>query len=270
MKNVTLDDIVFENRNKEFGAYDLRVHYAQRLTFALKVLSALVFIFCVAAFKFSKEKPKIKETKEYTLTVFDPVVVKPEKTKVEPKRASAPKTKIVQNLEPNPVKELDKPEVKPPTQEEISLNRTGPENQEGPVAEPDMLDIPAAPAGPEIVIAKPTPPVVDPDIDKIAAIAEVNPAFPGGMDELNKYLSKNMQYPRAAANSGVQGRVIVQFVVERDGSIGSPKILKGIGFGCDEEALRVIKKMPHWKPGSNNGQNVRVYYTLPINFHLDY
>jgi periplasmic protein TonB len=100
-------------------------------------------------------------------------------------------------------------------------------------------------------------------------VAEFSPAFPGGMAGLGAFLSKNMQYPRFATSNGVQGRVIVQFVVERDGSIAQAKVLKGIGFGCDEEALRVINKMPKWTPGSNNGQKVRVYFTLPILFQLD-
>ena len=267
MKNVTLDDIVFENRNKEFGAYDLRVHYAERLTLALKIMSAIVFLFCLLAFKYSAEEPILKESPEYILTVLDPIVVKPEAKKEIKPKASAPKAKVMANLPPDPVKELDKPEAKVHTQEELFENRTGPVDIEGPATDPDFVDVSDLPAGPELVIEKPAEPIVD--VNKIEPFSKEKPVFPGGQEALNNFLSKNIQYPRLAANNGVGGRVIIQFVVERDGSIAQAKVLKGVGFGCDEEALRVINKMPKWKPGANNGQKVRVYYTLPIYFKLD-
>ncbi|QEK51646.1 energy transducer TonB [Pedobacter aquae] len=99
--------------------------------------------------------------------------------------------------------------------------------------------------------------------------AEEMPEFPGGMTAWAKYLNKNLQYPAIARENEIQGRVTVSFVVERNGEITNIKVLRGIGAGCDEEAIRVIKKSPLWKPGKQNGKTVRVSYVIPIVFRLD-
>ena len=87
--------------------------------------------------------------------------------------------------------------------------------------------------------------------------------------DLPRYLSDNLHYPDSARNAGIQGRVIVRFVVNEDGHISDPKVFKSIGGGCDEEALRLVEKMPNWKSGEQNGKKVKVYYTLPLTFKLD-
>lgn len=99
--------------------------------------------------------------------------------------------------------------------------------------------------------------------------AEEMPEFPGGMTAWAKYLNKNLQYPAIARENEIQGRVTVSFVVEKNGEITNIKVLRGIGAGCDEEAIRVIKKSPLWKPGKQNGKTVRVSYVIPIVFRLD-
>ena len=100
-------------------------------------------------------------------------------------------------------------------------------------------------------------------------VVEQQPEYPGGMDALRNFLSKNLNYPHSAASAGVSGRVFVSFVVNTDGSLTDLEVLKGIGFGCDEEAIRVMQKMPHWKPGKQSGRAVRVKYNLPISFTLE-
>lgn len=97
---------------------------------------------------------------------------------------------------------------------------------------------------------------------------EVAPEFPGGDVEIRNFLNKTLNYPSEAIKAKVQGRVITQFLIEKDGTIGDVKILKGIGYGCDEEAVRVIRLMPKWIPGKMEGKVVRVYFTLPISFTL--
>jgi len=97
---------------------------------------------------------------------------------------------------------------------------------------------------------------------------EVAPEFPGGLEALMSFLSKNIRYPAQARDQQIQGRVYLSFVVERDGSVSNITLLRGIGFGCDEEAIRVVGLMPTWKPGRQNGIPVRVYYNLPIKFTL--
>ena len=99
-------------------------------------------------------------------------------------------------------------------------------------------------------------------------IVEEMPAYPGGDDKLYEYLGKNIKYPQIARESGIQGRVFVNFVVEPDGSVSNVKVMRGIGGGCDEEAVRVIKTMPKWKPGKQRGKAVRVTYTIPVVFKL--
>ena len=100
----------------------------------------------------------------------------------------------------------------------------------------------------------------------VYAIVEQMPA-PGY--NIAQYLSKNLHYPALAKKNKIQGRVIVKYVVNEDGSLSDFTVLKGIGSGCDEEALRVLKNMPAWKPGKKNGKTVKVYYTQPITFKLD-
>ncbi len=104
---------------------------------------------------------------------------------------------------------------------------------------------------------------------EVFTIVEQNPEFPGGMSELGRYLARTIRYPAAAQRANVQGKVFVQFVVGEDGDIRAPRIMKGIGFGCDEEALRVTLNMPHWNPGKQNGKAVAVQYNLPIAFVLE-
>ena len=103
---------------------------------------------------------------------------------------------------------------------------------------------------------------------EIFQIVEEMPSFPGGEAKLLEYVAKNIKYPQIARETGVQGRVFVGFVVETDGSISNVKLLRGIGGGCDEEAMRVIKSLPKWKPGKQRGKAVRVSYQIPVFFKL--
>lgn len=103
---------------------------------------------------------------------------------------------------------------------------------------------------------------------EIFQIVEEMPSFPGGDQKMMEYVAKNIKYPQIARETGVQGKVFVNFVVEPDGSVSNVKILRGIGGGCDEEAMRVVKSMPKWKPGKQRGKPVRVSYNLPVNFRL--
>ena len=108
---------------------------------------------------------------------------------------------------------------------------------------------------------------VDPDNPTFTIVEEM-PSFPGGEQELFKYLGKNIKYPKKAKKKGVEGVVYANFVVDTTGEITNVKILRGIGGGCDKETIRVIKKMPNWKPGKQRGENVRVSYNLPIRYTL--
>lgn len=108
----------------------------------------------------------------------------------------------------------------------------------------------------------------EPEEETIFQVVEQMPEFPGGMSALMQYLGKNIKYPTIAQENGVQGRVIVQFVVNRDGTIVDPVVVRSVDPYLDKEAIRVIKAMPKWKPGQQRGKAVRVKYTVPVTFKL--
>ena len=122
----------------------------------------------------------------------------------------------------------------------------------------------------EVIEEYVAPEVVEEEVveQEIFQIVEEMPAFPGGEQKLMEYVGKNIKYPQIARETGIQGRVFIGFVVEPDGSVSNVKLLRGIGGGCDEEAMRVVKSMPKWKPGKQRGKAVRVSYMLPVNFKL--
>ena len=103
---------------------------------------------------------------------------------------------------------------------------------------------------------------------QIFTVVENDPEFPGGMEALYKYLAQNIKYPQLARDNNITGRVYVTFVVERDGSITGCRVLRDIGGGCGQEAIRVVKAMPKWHPGKQRGKAVRVQFNLPVNFNL--
>ena len=104
--------------------------------------------------------------------------------------------------------------------------------------------------------------------DEIFDVVEELPEYPGGLEAMYKFLNDNMKYPKKARKKRIQGKVYVQFVVDRDGSITNVEVLRGIGYGCDAEAVRVVKLMPKWKSGKQRGKFVKVRYKLPITFKL--
>lgn len=111
-------------------------------------------------------------------------------------------------------------------------------------------------------------PVTQPALDQPLVAAEVMPEFPGGLRSMGRFFKKQYKYPASARDAGVQGVVHVRFVVNTDGSIRDPKVVRGIGAGCDKEALRLVSIMPKWIPGEQNGDKVPVYRTIPISFRL--
>ncbi len=140
-----------------------------------------------------------------------------------------------------------------------------------PVEVPDIILHDPEDVGIPIDIGTYRPPIeADPEVIETTPVdfAEVMPEFPGGQAALLSYLSKNMRYPSIAQEMNIQGRVIVRFVVDRDGSITDPEVLRSVDPHLDREALRVISSMPKWSPGYQRGTKVRVRYTVPVTFKL--
>ena len=104
--------------------------------------------------------------------------------------------------------------------------------------------------------------------EEVFVVVEEQAEFPGGLDSMYAFIQKNLKYPELAKEKGIEGRVFVQFVIEKDGSISNVKILRGIGGGCEEAAVEMIKNMPKWKPGKQRGKPVRFQFVLPIKFEL--
>lgn len=181
----------------------------------------------------AKEKVKMVKLPSKPIVVKDPVVETP----------------------PVTLKEIEHAVVGPVTQEGIATNLTAaPSTGNG-----TGVGTEGNGAG--------TEPVVDNNIYNVKSI-ESYPEFEGGMKAWAKFIQRNLRYPSAAEDSRVQGRVMLSFVIEKDGSISNVTVVNGIGSGCDEEAVRVIKKSPKWKPGRQNDQTVRVRYTMPLSFTI--
>ncbi len=255
-------ELVFANRNKEYGAYELRQHSADHTVKAM----GITFLSITAAFiagsillKSSNTVPSSTPELFKLTEVITPVTPpKKEETK-QPEGAKPIKTTrfLVPVVTAGPDVET------PPDVTKI-------EGAIGPVTNDDpgsiILDNIPEPAGTgkgEAEVA----PKVDNTVYSKAGV-DVMPEPDGGADGWRKFLEKNLRYPGAASDANKSGKVWVSFVVEKDGQISNVVVDKGAGYGMDEEALRVLKLSKKWKPGIQNGQPVRVKYTLPLNFVL--
>ena len=269
-------EMVFAGKNKEYGAYQLRKGTSGRNIKALLILviaAALVGGFL--AWKVIEQK-QAEEQQAYMEAMQLAELQKqakkeekkkePVKPKIEPKKEipvaretqkfTAPvikKDELVK--EENQVKQMDK------LDEKVAV---GTENKEGTkdrLAEAVRSDI--------AVAAPPPPPAPKPEVsNKVFDVVEEMPHFPGGAAALQAFLSSNTKYPVVAQENGVQGRVIVSFVVERDGSITDVRVVRSVDPSLDREASRVVRSMPRWSPGKQNGSTVRVKYTVPVVFRL--
>ena len=172
-------------------------------------------------------------------------------------------------LLPEEMVEITKQEEPKPEPVEMPKTTTQLEIVEDDV-EVDDIEINAEMDQNEVVEEYVAPEIEEEEVteQEVFQIVEEMPAFPGGEQKLLEYVAKNVKYPQIARESGIKGRVFISFVVEPDGSVSNVKVLRGIGGGCDEEAMRVVKAMPKWKPGKQRGKAVRVSYMLPINFQL--
>ncbi|MGQ7855405.1 energy transducer TonB [Pedobacter sp. WC2501] len=266
-------DLVFANRNKNYGAYDLRSKSSKIMTRALFVSGSLFVLACFSPLIYAKLVPKEEAVVE-TAKIIDltdvihqmkPDMPKPEE-KSEPKKAEPVKVKTI--AIPSQVVVVNKTELPPPpTVDDIKLAVISATTQDGVVAPAAVVtENKAKGSGDGSGTAKEGTGTAE---DKeIYLGADEYPEFTGGAKAWSKYMERNLRYPSRAQDEGAAGKVFVSFVVEKDGSITDVSVIKGIGFGCDEEAIKVIKKSPLWKPGKNKGIPVRVRYNMAINFQI--
>lgn len=269
-------DMVFAGKNKEYGAYQLRKGTSGRNIKSLLILviaAALVGGFLawkVIEQKQAEEQQAYMEAMELARLQKQAEKEKKKPEKVQPKvemKKEIPVARETQKFtapvikkdelvkEENQVKQMDQLDDK------VAVGAEDKEGVKDRLVEAVRNDIAVAPPPPP---AEPKPEVSN----KVFDVVEVMPSFPGGQGALMQFLSSNIKYPVVAQENGVQGRVIVGFVVEPDGSISGVNVMRSVDPSLDREATRVVKSMPKWNPGKQNGSAVRVKYTVPVVFRL--
>jgi protein TonB len=267
-------NLVFKNKNQAYGAYALRLESGKTSMRALLFGSA-IFILLFTAPKiyslFGKEEVSVEPTNNEKIidVILLPKVEQP-KIKEElvlPKADPIQKKiKTVKSMSrPTPVD--DAPLFTAPTIEDMKHAAVGPVTHAG--IETDLGTVPSEGTGNGTRPGTATGEGIGSG-DEIYNITDIDayPEFEGGMKAFYKFIQRNLRYPATALDQEKQGKVFISFVVERDGEISDVKVLKGVGYGMDEEASRVINKSPNWKPGKQNGKTVRVRFNMPITFSM--
>lgn len=264
-------EMVFEGRNKEYGAYRLRKNAGKRNLYSLITIfiAALAIWGGISLVKFVESRTKsVAQTSVAELSALNQPKKKAEVKQQQKVKLEQPE-KVVERVKSSvkftaPVIKKDddvKPEDELKTQEELMSTKTaiGALDVKGnDDANGEVLKLKEA-------VAQPEP---KPEVEKVFDVVEQMPSFPGGPSALMEWLSNNVKYPVVAQENGVQGRVVVSFVVERDGSITDVKVVRGVDPSLDKEASRVVRAMPRWIPGKQNGSAVRVKYNVPVAFRL--
>jgi protein TonB len=266
--NADILDIIFEGRNKEYGAYDLRKTYNKRLLKAI-IGTAVVILLLFGGFFISNlnggdnkkalvvQDVQLEDVKEEKKNEPPP----PPPPKIEP-----PKVEMAKFTPPKIVKDNEvKEEEKPPEQEKLEDTKIGNVNQEG--VKDEGITAPPSDAGKGVVEA---PKKDEEDYDKTFTKVEIESEYPGGSAAWLRYLNKNFRYPDDAVNNEIQGTVVVQFIVDKEGNVSDVNAISGPeSGGLREEAVRVIKKSGKWTPAVQNGRQVKSYKKQPIVFKLE-
>ena len=262
-------DIVFEGRNQTYGAYQLRTNTSRRnvMSILLVIAAGILAYFGLTLYRTIEANRALENTQVVELSALDKKKeakkVEKEVVKVEPEK-QVEKVKSSVKFTPPVIKKDE--EVKEENQ--LDLEKVEKTNITIGAFDVEGNDETAG----EVLkakeeIAQPEPPKHEEET-KVFDVVEQMPSFPGGQAALMQWLSSNIKYPVIAAENGVQGRVIIQFVVEKDGSVSGVTVAKSVDPSLDKEAQRVVKSMPKWIPGKQNGSAVRVKYTVPVTFKL--
>ncbi len=270
-------DIVFADKNQDFGAYVMRQESDRRhnraffyLLISLIALIGIIFVWGIysdkmaekAAIEAKLQAEKMLAAQLEQMEQQEEEEAEPEEQKVEIEIPEVPQ-EVLATVQVTQIAIVDdvKNEVMDMEDQKEDNTARGVVNQEGSDDADKFKAVQEA-----VIVKEPEP--EKPKEEEIFVAVEQQAEFPGGMPALMKWLSNNIRYPEAAQQNDVQGRVIVKFVVEKDGSVSQAQIVKGVDKDLDKEALRVVNKMPKWQAGKNNGVAVRSYFTLPVNFRL--
>ena len=256
-------ELVFEAKNHEYGAFELRKNSSKRHVRALLIASVL-FVLVVSAPSLIKQIfPKTVE-KDVTVRVLSKIELDKPKENTFLKELPPPPPPLLRNtvkFTPPVIKpdEMVQDEEQPISQKEAVATKSAISN----VTYDKGTDDIAAP-----VATTTTKTEITEEAEKPFVIVEQMPQFPGGEREMMKFIKNNLRYPSTAIEMGISGTVTVNFVVGKDGRITRIHVIRGIGGGCDEEAVRILEKMPPWSPGKQGGIAVMVTYTVPFKFVL--
>jgi protein TonB len=253
------NEVVFEHRNKNYGAYTLRKNYDRNIMF---ILLGLMLSFGVAfgAYKIVQNLPKEKvappPVDDKTFTTAPP----PEDEKVPPPPPQEPPPPMETTVQFLPPVVVDVPVDDPiPTQDDMDDKKSSDQTQDG-----DDENF-----APPVVGGEEEPETVEEKIEPIETFVEEEAEYLGGYAAMMKYIQTHLVYPETEIEMGTQGRVTLRFVVEKDGQVSNVSVVKGLSPECDKAAVKVVRDMPNWKPGKNGGRAVRQWCTLPINFTLN-
>jgi protein TonB len=263
-------DIIFEGRNKEYGAYDLRKTYNRRLITSLLMVGALCLLLFIGYLVSALLENK-SENKNVVVQDVQLEEIKQEEKKEEPppppppKPPEPPKVEMAKFTPPKIVKDEEvKEEEKPPEVEKLEDTKIGTMNQEGQKDE-GIVAPPVEDGGKGVVEA---PKKDDEDWDKTFTKVEIESEYPGGAAAWQRYLNRNLRYPQEAIDNEVQGAVVVQFIVDKEGNVSEVEAISGPNE-LRAEAVRVIKKSGKWTPAVQNGRQVKSYKKQPIVFRLE-
>ncbi len=266
-------DLVFQSKNKEYGAYPLRRNTGKRNLWSIIImfLAAILGFSAFTIVKTIQANARVENTQE---VVLSDIAEKKEKPKVEKKpEIKIPEQQKMPEKVASSVK-FTEPVIKKDNQVKEDNQLKQQEDLNESTTKIGALDVKGNDEGGEVLkveraeIEQPKPEPKKEEDNKVFDVVEQQPAFPGGQGALLSWLSQNIHYPAVAEENGIQGRVVVSFVVEKDGSISNVQVVRGVDPSLDKEAARVVKSMPKWTPGKQNGQAVRVKYNVPVTFKL--
>jgi protein TonB len=254
------NDIVFAEKNKEYGAYFIRKEYNRSVMMAL-IFSIAFFLVClsipVVSSWISALVPDVEKPVEVEVNLAEPPPLNEDEPPPPPVEPPPPVQESIKFVPPEPVPDEQATDEIPPTQEDLKESNPGTTTQEG---QEGVVDLPVG-NGDESVGNQP---------EEIFMSVEEMPQFPGGEEALFKYLGANIKYPAMEKDNGISGKVYVDFVINKEGKVTDAKIRRGVkgGAALDKEALRVIQSMPTWSIGKQNGRAASVQFTMPVNFVL--
>lgn len=268
-------DMIFEGKNKEYGAYEMRAKSDSRHNRAMLVIIIVLFAVAILAWTVNtvieQAQARPEDTTEQAMVeMATDDVQEEEPQEEEPQRVEEQKPEVLPEEVLNTMKATElkitadaevKEEIK--SQDEMKETTTAVGATDFDKGTDDLNVV--REHKDEVVVEEKTEPVDD---NKVFDVVEQNPVFPGGEAALLKYVAEHIRYPPMAQENNIQGRVVVQFVVTKTGSIGQVKVVRSKDPDLDKEAVRVVKSLPKFTPGKMNGHAVNVWYTLPINFKL--